>query len=65
MAKTNPAEYVRQVRQETSKVTWATRKETAVTTLTVFVMVVLAAVFFLGVDSIISFVVQLILGIGG
>ena len=44
MAKTNPAQFVRQVRQEANKVTWPTRKETMVATLMVFVMVVIMAV---------------------
>ena len=65
MAKTNPALFMRQVRQEVSKVTWPTRKETAITTAMVFVMVTLAAIFFLIVDQIISFGVQQILGLGG
>lgn len=65
MAKPTPAEYVRQVRQEISKVTWPSRKETGLTTLTVFIMVVLAALFFFVVDQIIAFVVQLLLGVGG
>ena len=46
MAKINPGQFVREVRQEVSKVTWPTRKETAITTGMVFLMVVLAAVFF-------------------
>jgi len=65
MAKTNPAVFMRQVRQEVSKVTWPTRKETAITTAMVFVMVTLAAIFFLIVDQIISVGVQQILGLGG
>ena len=65
MAKTNPAVFMRQVRQEVSKVTWPTRKETAVTTAMVFVMVTLAAIFFLIVEQIISVGVQQILGLGG
>ena len=65
MAKTTPAQFVRQVRQEVSKVTWPTRKETGVTTATVFVMVLLVAVFFFLVDQIISVGVRAILGIGG
>ena len=65
MAKTNPAVFMRQVRQEVSKVTWPTRKETGITTVMVFVMVALAAIFFLIVDQIISFGVQQILGLGG
>lgn len=65
MAKTNPALFMRQVRQEVSKVTWPTRKETGVTTAMVFVMVTLAAIFFLIVDQVISVGIQAILGLGG
>jgi preprotein translocase subunit SecE len=65
MAKTNPAVFMRQVRQEVEKVTWPTRKETGITTTMVFIMVALAAVFFLLVDQVISKLVQLVLGIGG
>lgn len=62
MAKTSPAEFVRQVRQEVSKVTWPTPKETRVTTLMVFVMATVMAIFFLGVDQALSYVIKLILG---
>lgn len=65
MAKTNPAVFYRQVRQEVSKVTWPTRKETMITTVMVFVFVVIMAIFFLIVDQLASFAVRLILGIGG
>ena len=64
MAKTNPAQFMREVRQEVSKVTWPSRKETGVTTAMVFVMSVVAALFFFFTDKIISWVIQLILGIG-
>ncbi len=64
MAKTNPALFMRQVRQEVSKVTWPSRKETAITTAMVFVMVTLAALFFLVADQIISLGIQQILGLG-
>ncbi len=59
---TNPAQFVRQVRQEANKVTWPTRKEAGIATVMVFVMVVIMSLFFLAVDSIIAFGVQLILG---
>ena len=65
MAKASPAEFVRQVRQETSKVTWPSRKETGLTTAMVFVMATLAAIFFLLIDKIITFGIELILGLGG
>ncbi len=64
MAKTNPFEFLQQVRNEGSKVTWPTRKETMITTAMVFVMVVLASLFFLIVDQVIRFGVGLALGIG-
>jgi preprotein translocase subunit SecE len=62
MAKTNPIEFFRQVRQEVSRVTWPTRRETMVTTAMVFAMVIVAAVFFFLVDEIFSQIVRLILG---
>ena len=65
MAKINPGQFVREVRQEVSKVTWPTRKETAITTGMVFLMVVLAAVFFFLVDQILAFGVSQVLGLGG
>ena len=64
MAKTNPAQFAQQVRQEVSKVTWPTRKETLVTTAMVFAMVVVIAIFFLVVDQILAFGVKTILGLG-
>ena len=64
MAKSSPFEFLQQVRAEASKVTWPTRKETLVTTGMVFVMVVIASLFFLLSDQIIRWVVGLVLGIG-
>ena len=46
MAKTSPIEFLQQVRQEVSRVTWPSRKETVVTTAMVFMMVFIAAAFF-------------------
>ncbi|QJE73654.1 preprotein translocase subunit SecE [Aerophototrophica crusticola] len=65
MAKTSPAEFVREVRREVARVTWPTRKETTVSTAMVFLMVILASIFFLVVDLALSWGVRLILGIGG
>lgn len=65
MAKVSPAQFVREVRQEMAKVTWPSRKETTVTTISVFVMATLAALFFFLVDQILAFVIGLVLGIGG
>ena len=64
MAKTSPFEFAQQVRQEVSKVTWPTRKETLVSTGMVFVMVFFAAVFFFVLDQILHHIVRLIMGIG-
>jgi preprotein translocase subunit SecE len=64
MAKTNVAEFMQQVRQEMSRVTWPTRKETLVTTLMVFVMVFIAAGFFFVVDQVLSYGVRLVFGLG-
>jgi len=65
MAKINPGQFVREVRQEVAKVTWPTRKETAITTGMVLLMVVLAAMFFFLVDQLLAFGVRQILGLGG
>ncbi len=64
MARTNPFEFLQQVRTEVSKVTWPTRKETVITTIMVLIMVVVAALFFLVVDQVLSFLVSFVLGIG-
>ncbi|MDB9998360.1 preprotein translocase subunit SecE [Alphaproteobacteria bacterium] len=65
MAKTNPAQFVRQVRQEINRITWATKRETMIASLTVFVMVLIASAFFFLVDLLLSNVVQILLGFGG
>lgn len=64
MAKANPFQFLQQVRQETSKVVWPTRRETLISTVMVFVMVVLAALFFFMVDQVLSSGVKLIFGLG-
>ncbi len=64
MAKVNPGEFVRQVRQEFNKVTWPNKKERNVTFVMVLIMVILVALFFLGIDQILSAFIQLILGLG-
>ncbi len=64
MAKVNPGQFIREVRQEVSKVTWPTRKETGISTAMVFVMVFLAAIFFFLVDQVLSFGVRAIIGLG-
>lgn len=58
MAKTNLLEYVRSVRQEIGRITWPTRRETAITTAMVLIMVVLVSLFFLGVDAVLHWVVE-------
>ncbi len=65
MAKTNPFQFVQEVRSEVRKVTWPSRRETLVTTVMVFIMVFLAAIFFLIVDQILSWGIGFIIGIGG
>ena len=64
MAKTTATEFVQQVRQELSRVTWPTRKETLVTTAMVFVMVFVAAIFFFVVDQALSYAVRFLFGLG-
>lgn len=61
----SPAQFIREVRQEVSKVVWPTRKETMISTVMVLVMVFIAAGFFFVVDSLIGKIVAVILGYGG
>jgi preprotein translocase subunit SecE len=65
MAKISPFKFLQEVRAEAQKVTWPTRRETAITTAMVFVMVAVAAVFFLLADQVMRMVVTLVLGVGG
>ncbi len=64
MAKTNPAQFMREVRQEAGKVAWATRKETMISTGIVLMVAIAAGLFFMLVDSIISAGVKAIFGFG-
>jgi preprotein translocase subunit SecE len=64
MAKFNPFKFLQEVRAEGQKVTWPTRRETAITTAMVFVMVAITSVFFLIADQIMRLVVTFLLGIG-
>lgn len=64
MARVSPGEFVRQVRQEFSKVTWPSSKERNLTFVMVLIMVAIMALFFLGVDAFLSFVVKWLLGAG-
>ncbi len=58
MAKTTPIEFFRQVRAETAKVVWPTRRETIMTAVMVLIMTTILALFFLGVDSIFEAIVH-------
>ncbi len=63
MARTNPIQFLQQVRQETSKVTWPSRNEVLISTIMVLVLVAAASLFFLLADQVISFLVGLMLSI--
>ena len=64
MAKINPFKFMQEVRAEAQKVTWPSRRETAITTAMVFVMVTIASVFFLVADQVMRLMVTYLLGIG-
>ena len=65
VAKTSPGEFIRQVRAETGKVYWPTRKETVATAIMVLIMSVLLAAFFFGVDAAFSSMVKYLLSFLG
>ncbi|MGB3313178.1 MAG: preprotein translocase subunit SecE [Albidovulum sp.] len=62
---TNPLQFLQQVRTETAKVHWPTRKEVVTTTIMVFIMAALTSVFFFVVDMIIRLGLTTILGMSG
>ena len=65
MAKVGIGEFARQVKAETAKVVWPTRKETVTTAVMVLIMTTILALFFFGVDSIFSALVRALLGLLG
>jgi preprotein translocase subunit SecE len=64
MAKVSPFKFLQEVRTETQKVTWPSRRETMITTVMVFIMVAAASIFFLIADQVIRFLITLVLGVG-
>jgi preprotein translocase subunit SecE len=65
VAKVSPGEFIRQVRAETAKVHWPTRKETVATGIMVIIMTVMLAFFFFGVDAFFSTLVKYLLSLLG
>jgi preprotein translocase subunit SecE len=64
MPKVSPFKFLQEVRTEAQKVTWPSRRETAITTAMVFAMVTVASIFFLLADQVMRIIVQLVLRIG-
>ena len=58
MARTNPLQFIQQTRAEVSKVVWPTRREVLLTTVMVFIMATLTAIFFALVDVVIRYGLQ-------
>jgi preprotein translocase subunit SecE len=65
VARTSPGEFIRQVRAETAKVHWPTRKETVATAIMVVIMTALLAIFFFGIDALFSTAVKYLLSFLG
>jgi preprotein translocase subunit SecE len=59
----SPFKFMQEVRSETAKVTWPSRRETTITTIMVFVMVALASIFFFFADQVIRLLITFLLGI--
>jgi preprotein translocase subunit SecE len=59
----SPFKFLQEVRSETAKVTWPSRRETTITTIMVFIMVALSSVFFFAADQVIRILVTFLLGI--
>ncbi|MBA4355546.1 MAG: preprotein translocase subunit SecE [Novosphingobium sp.] len=63
MAKTSPGEFFNQVKAEARKVVWPTRQETTTTAIFVAIMMLILAVFFLGIDTLFGMTVQFLLSL--
>jgi len=63
MAKTNPGEFIRQVRAEAMKIHWPSRQETVTTAIFVAIMMLILAVFFLGLDTLFGAAVRWLLSL--
>jgi preprotein translocase subunit SecE len=63
VARVNPGEFLRQVRAESAKIVWPSRRETLMTGMMVVIMTTLLAFFFFGVDNAFSAIVQALLGL--
>ena len=61
----NPGKFLREVRTESEKIVWPTRRETLMTGLMVVIMTSLLALFFFGIDALFSAVVKFLLGLIG
>lgn len=60
----NPFTFLQQVRSETAKVTWPTRRETLISSAMVLAFAAIAMVFFFAADQIMAYGIELILGVG-
>ena len=61
MARTSPGEFIRQVRAETAKIVWPSRRETIMSGVMVMIMTTLLGVFFVGIDSLFDAIVNYLL----
>jgi preprotein translocase subunit SecE len=61
---TNPFTFLQQVRQETAKVTWPSRRETTISTVMVLIFAAIAMVFFFAADQVMAYGIELLFGIG-
>lgn len=64
MVKINPIQFLRQVKQEVKKISWAPKSEVNKTLVMVIILVAIASTFFFFVDQVLGWLVQLVLGLG-
>lgn len=62
--KTSPLAFLKQVKTETTKITWPTKRETVTTSIMVFIMIAFFAIFFFLVDQVLGWGIKQILGMG-
>ena len=60
----NPLKFIQEVKQEAFRVSWPTGKETLQGTIMVVSMAIIASLFFLLLDQVLKFFLELILKVG-
>jgi preprotein translocase subunit SecE len=63
MARISPVEFFDQVKTETKKIVWPSRRETVMTGVMVLLMTTMLGIFFIGIDTMFDVLVRFLLSL--